>query len=245
VAESGWGDADEPDWEELGLDPDTRLPADIEQRYGKPGRYWHPTCGGVDWVGDEALRDAYVAAYFMHNRTRWVGPDDPLPAPPPLPPTVLLEIAKEALEPPKPKANVNPAARSIVNLDTWVWADAATFGEIVVRAESGPNWAEVRAEAAGMVLSTQAAARAVQQGDCASGGTPYRPGAVTDCSIAFGRSSAIAPGGTWRLTVTSRWEATGVTSDGQQEQLAVVSPATTLQVPVAESQAVVIGGSGG
>lgn len=239
--ESGRGDEAEPDWVDLGYDPKTRLPLDLEQRRGTPGRYWHPMCGGVEWVGDAASLEKYVADFFANNNTRWVGPDDPLPPPPPIPPDVLLEIAKEQLQPPRPQVNVNPAARSMVNLDTWVWTDPDTFDELVIRAESGPNWAQVRADPTGMALSAPAAARAVQNGDCASGGRPYSRGATTDCSITFGRSSAIAEGRTWGLTVTSRWQATGETSDGQVEELdGVVSPATTVQLPVAEVQALVV-----
>ena len=41
----------------------------------------------------------------------------------PVPAAVLLDIAMEYLKPPAPEVNVNPAARSVVNFGTWVWAE--------------------------------------------------------------------------------------------------------------------------
>src|SRR5262249_16635716 len=112
-----------------------------------------------------------------------------------------------------------------------------------IRAESGPNWAQIDAKATGMSLTTSGAARASQKGDCATGGTPYdtsRPAAsqTTDCAIVFGRSSAISPAG-WPLRATSSGAARGTTSDGFAEDLVPVAASSTVNVEVAEAQAIV------
>jgi hypothetical protein len=235
-----YGHGDE-DWsyEEAGLNPETGLPWDVEERKGTPGRYWAPMCGDAEWLGDPAKLEEYIDDFFAANNIRWVGPADPLPPPPPVPPTVLLAMAEEFLDPPEPEVSVNPVAASIVNIPTWVWADPDTFGEIVVRAESGPNWAQIDAEATGLTLT---APGAEQVGSCASGGTPYVRGRPlssqsTDCTAVFRRASVGAPDG-WPLSVTARWEARGTTSDGADEPLLDRNPTSTVNVVVAEVQAV-------
>jgi hypothetical protein len=236
--ESGLGDQ-EFSYEDIGYDPVTRLPLDIEQRRGTEGRYWVPMCGGVPWPGDDASRDALIDEFFANNNITFIGPGDALPVQP-VPAAVLLDIAMEYLQPPAPEVGVNPAARSVVNFETWVWAEPDTFGEMTIRAESGPNFAEIVARGDHMTLSAPAAAKAGQKGNCADGGTEYRSGARnTNCSITFGRSSAISPGG-WPLSVVSTWTATATTSDGPQPPLAPVdSPTETVDIPVAEVQALV------
>jgi hypothetical protein len=239
-----YGHGDDPNWnyEDAGLDPETGLPPDVEERKGTPGRYWVPMCGDAEWLGTQAELDEYIADFFAANNIRWVGPADPLPEPPPVPASVLLAMAEEYLDPPEPAVTVNPVARSVVNIPTWVWADEATFGGIIVRAESGPNWAEITATAEGMKIVAEPATVAAQVGSCASGGTPYvrgrPPGSQsTDCSVVFNRASVGAPDG-WPLSVTSTWGAVGTTSDGTVEQLQPVNPTTTVNIVVAEVQAV-------
>lgn len=236
-----YGHGDEPwSYEEAGLDPETGLPPDVEERKGTPGRYWIPMCGDAEWLGDPAKLEQYIDDFFAANNIRWVGPADPLPPPPPVPPTVLLAMAEEFLDPPEPDVEVNPVARSVVNVATWVWADEATFGEIVVRAESGPNWAQIDATAEGMTLTAPAARQ--QAGNCASGGSPYVRGRSassqsTDCSVVFTRASVGAPNG-WPLNVTANWGARGTTSDGADEVLLDRPRTTTVNIEVAEVQAV-------
>jgi hypothetical protein len=239
-----WGHADEDfSYEDVGLNPETGLPWDIQEHMGQPGMYWSPMCGGAEWPGSDEARDAYEREFFANNNMRWVGPADPLPPPPPVPAAVLLEMAKEYLDPPEPEVSVNPEAMSMVNLETWVWAAPATFGDLQVRAESGPNWAQIDAHATGLSLTTSAAAQARQVGTCATGGAPYdrsKPASAqsTDCAIVFGRSTAIAPAG-WPLQVTSSWAARGTTSDGDAEDLVPVAASATVQLDVAELQATV------
>jgi hypothetical protein len=237
--EYGHGD-EEWSYEDAGLNPETGLPWDIEERKGQEGRYWVPMCGDAEWLGDPAKLDAYIADFFAANNVRWVGPGDPLPAPPPVPPTVLLAMAEEFLDPPEPDVSVNPVARSVVNIATWVWADPDTFGEIVVTAESGPNWARIDAKAEGMTLIAPGAEQ--QDGGCVSGGSPYvrgRPASSqsTDCAVTFRRASVGAPAG-WPLTVTANWGARGTTSDGADEALLGRPRTSTVNIVVAEVQAV-------
>jgi hypothetical protein len=238
-----YGHGDE-DWsyEEAGLNPETGLPWDIEEHKGKPGRYWVPMCGDAEWLGDPAALEQYMSDFFNANNVRWVGPGDPLPPPPPVPPTVLLAMAEEFLDPPAPDVSVNPVAWSVVAIPTWVWADPATFGDLTVRAESGPNWAQIDAEPTGMTLTSDPGARARQEGTCASGGSPYVRGRSlgsqsTDCTVVFGRASVGAPDG-WPLRVTSTWAARGTTSDGVDEPLLPRAAGSTVDVAVAEVQSV-------
>jgi hypothetical protein len=63
-------------------------------------------------------------------------------------PETLAEYAYDKVKVPDTEIDLKPAARSTVNLPTWVWLDKGTFKEVKVRAEL-PNtglWAETTAK---------------------------------------------------------------------------------------------------
>lgn len=123
----------------------------------------------------------------------------------------------------------------MVGLRTWVWPTGSTLRPVVSRAESGPNWAEVRAVPGQLTLSADNAT----VGDCtrAPAYTTGAPENATDCYVEFSRSSART--GTSSITVTVRWTVTLTTSDGRNEVLDAAFPRdTAVQIPVAEVQSV-------
>jgi hypothetical protein len=78
---------------------------------------------------------------------------------------------------------------------------------------------------------------------CAGPGTAWRPGIdparpSPDCGYAYRRSSALAAGGRFTVTVTVAWEVTWVGA-GESGTIPGLTTTGTVRVPVAESQAVI------
>jgi hypothetical protein len=84
-----------------------------------------------------------------------------------------------------------------------------------VRAEFNGNWAEVIAEPVGLEIHADGPHEL--HGDCAGGGTVYRPGATTNCSVTFLKSSAGA--GEYHITATIVWQVHWEGSGGQNQPL--------------------------
>lgn len=219
-------------WQEFGFDPETKLPLGHAENAAAGGAYYWPNCrSGVD------NRENFLA-FIADNPVTFV-PTGAAP-PPPAPPTAeaLLEIAERHLVPPEPEVEVNPAAQSLVNLPTWVWVDEVTFEEIGVRAQAGPNWADITARPGGMSLRATHGAE-VSPGGCDDGGTPWGAGAEeSDCAVVFERASTSS--GTWPLRVETTWEATATTSAAPAPApLEAQTAGTTVDVAVAEVQTLV------
>ncbi len=195
--------------------------------------------------------DALTAANNGYDMV-WVPAGEEPPAPPvPIPVEVLAEIAEENLTVPVPGVNVNPDARSYVNLPTWFWvedgpSDADGFVTLEVTATAGDNSATVTAEPNRLALQSDGGPTAT----CTPGQahTPWSVGASDDagCTITHARSSAWMPGLAYTVTVTASYSASwsGV-EDGTPvagEDLGMVtSPPAASSVPVAEVQTLVTG----
>ncbi|GAA2026360.1 hypothetical protein WDZ16_10805 [Pseudokineococcus marinus] len=228
--EPSFGHGDEVmDWEGAGYDAEwPHLPIGHEENLTKEGAYWVPTCLGADSETSQA--------FFATHRITFVEAGTPPPPPPP--PTVeqLRQVAYQHLSAPAPDVDLNPGGTSLVHLPTWVWVDEQTFTEVGVRASAGGNWTEVTATPTGMGLSSPGGR---QEGSCASGGTPWSPGAAaTDCAVVFERSSAAS--GPWSLTVSTTWSAAYEDSEGGSGALdGSGTESTIVDVAVGEVQALV------
>jgi len=201
-------------------DPRPVPPADYADHKAEgpdKGMYWSGMCSSAYWDGDLASFFAYSDQFFATHPTQWV----PAGAPDPntdiaIPPEALMHIARGLLDlGAPPDLEVNPTGNSVVNLPTWVWATDGSFMEHRVRAEFNGNWAEVIAEPVGLEIHADGPHEL--HGDCAGGGTVYRPGATTNCSVTFLKSSAGA--GEYHITATIVWQVHWEGSGGQNQPL--------------------------
>ena len=105
--------------------------------------------------------------------------------------------------------NFNPAARSFVRLDTWMWFDpaavAAGLGDRVRRRQLGDRHRDAR-----QGRRVRRAGRQHGGTGCAGGGRPYAAGGSTDCLINFSQSSGGQPGQQWHFQVSLNWNVTAI-----------------------------------
>jgi hypothetical protein len=122
-----------------------------------------------------------------------------------------MAIAQDAMDKAvrMPTVNFNPAARSFVRLDAWMWFDPAAWQPVSVTASGGGNSVTVTATPGKVGVSGVPAGSTVLTG-CAGGGRPYSAGGGTDCMINFSRSSGAEPGQQWHFQVSLTWNVTAV-----------------------------------
>ncbi len=169
-------------------------------------------------------------------------------------PEELALAASEYLEIPEPAVDRNPKMGSgaenatLVNLPTWFWVtDSESVGgddgEISIRAEipEANVWVEVTAQTSGLSLSSPAGSTTC---DPQTASTQWSEGAADSdgCTVSFQRASVDSPGG-FPVTATTQWSATwtgsGPSGNMESGELDPVTSESTVNVPVAESQAVV------
>jgi hypothetical protein len=158
-------------------------------------------------------------------------------------PEVLAREASRFVAAPAPAIQFNPppGADHLVNLESWLWVDPATWGQRSATA-SVPN------ETATVVATPLSGTWNMGDGTevtCRGPGVPYntaRPpdGQHTTCSHTYRRSSAGQPGQRYAVSATTtwalRWTATGVvTASGA---LPLLQRTSTTTVRVAEAQAI-------
>ena len=161
---------------------------------------------------------------------------------PAVPPAVLAQEASRFLAAPAPGIQLNPPAGTdhLVNLESWLWVDASTWGRRSATA-SVPN------ESASVVATPVSVTWIMGDGSrvvCRGPGTPYDPNRSpdsqhTDCSHTYRRSSASQPGERYTVSATSTWAltwtATGlVVASGTLPPLLRTST-TTLRVAEAQT----------
>lgn len=169
------------------------------------------------------------------------GPGAP-PAGLPVSPAVLAQTAVKhlALQSPMIEASPPVGVDQLVNVPTWLWL-------------AGP-WTSVHATAA--VPGVSVTATAVPQlvtwrtGDgsvvvCHGPGTPFRAGdnpaaPSPTCGHTYRESSASAPGGVFTVTATITWSVTWA-GGGGLGAFGGLTTTAAVQMPVAESQAIVTG----
>ena len=157
-----------------------------------------------------------------------------------LDPAELAAEAAKYLPLPAPAIAMNPGGDQVVNLESWLWVDAASWA---------PQSSTVSVPGVS-VTATATPVRVVwEMGDggrvvCAGPGVAYdagRPAASqsTDCSYTYRRSSAHQPGLRYPVTATVEWQASwtasGVVGGGD---LGVIRRSSSTAVRVIEIQAV-------
>ncbi|MFB6843870.1 hypothetical protein ACFCXS_03190 [Streptomyces sp. NPDC056373] len=204
---------------------------------GKDGYFWR----GV--APDPNASASWDCGRIMFWVDAGQVPDDPN-APTP---KTLAEYAYNKVKVPETEVELKPAARSTVNLPTWVWLDKGTFKDVKVRAAL-PNtglWAETTAKPVALHLDpgTEDAEVFPASGDCAinddgSIGTPYTKDAADEtppCGIRYLRASDGAP---YQLSASVTWKITWQGSDGTTGDLPDGTFETTQDMNVQEIQSV-------
>ncbi|MGV9772278.1 hypothetical protein [Streptosporangium sp. NPDC003464] len=169
----------------------------FKDKAGKEGRWWKPAYNGADPDG--------VSCWNGLDPFVWVPPGTT----PPSGITIaeLVEIARAALTVPEPKIQLNPDARSYVNLPTWVWLGGIGAPTRSVTATiPGFMSATVTATLQDVKIDAGTTAdRAEVKEDCGPGGRPYVKGGKFTCGVRYLRASADQPREVYTLTVTSVW----------------------------------------
>ncbi|MHC3473752.1 hypothetical protein ACYF6T_34365 [Streptomyces sp. 7R007] len=204
---------------------------------GKDGYFWR----GV--ARDPASPDSFGCERVMF----WQDAGE-IPAVPNAPtPKTLAEYAYDKIKVPTTEVESKPAARSTVNLPTWVWLDQDTFKEVKVRAELPDTglWAETTAKPVALHLDpgTRDATTNPASGDCTvnadgSIGTPYEPGDADkspSCSITYLHATNGTP---YRLRAGITWKISWHGSDGSGGDLPDGVFETTQAMDVQEIQSV-------
>ncbi|HLU71320.1 MAG TPA: hypothetical protein VKZ82_04020 [Nonomuraea sp.] len=198
----------------------------FKEKLGQPGMWWTPSYNSGDPKG--------AACWAGLEQFVFVPPGET----PPSGVTIqeLAEIARAALTVPEGKVQLNPAAKSYVNLPTFVWLEGigdttrsvtatlpgvmsatvtATLRDIKIDAGTGSDRAEVREDG------------------CGTSGRPYARGADFTCGVRYLRASIDQPREVYELTVTSVWQVAVTGADIQFDPIQVEASA---DVPVGEVQ---------
>jgi hypothetical protein len=226
---------------------------ELEEHRDEPGHWAYGLLLPVDgeWGPASECFDQLVAANGGVHMI-WVpeGTTPPQPPPPPVPPEMLAEVAFEHLALPAPDTVRSPVADSYVNLPTWFWVAPGDgprdgFVQLEVTATAGDNSATVVADPDRLSVRSSGGpsvgCSAEQARTSYASGTPESAG----CSMTHPRSSARAPGLAYTVTATGAYVASWSGQEGGTPVAGgglgtVVSPATSIDLPVAEVQTVVV-----
>jgi hypothetical protein len=215
---------------------------------GADGCYYSPAYPSSSTVAGLGGQPAGSGAWYL--RTCYVGVDGGggvysslvwLASPPVMSPEVLARQARDRLDLPSVVIEVSPDGVQLVNLPVWL---------SVARS----SWEPQSATASVPGVSVTATARPVKarwvMGDgatvmCDGPGTVWTAaadpaGSSPDCGHRYTRSSAGAPGGTYRVAVTVVWEVTWAGA-GRSGTVPGLTTSGGVPVRVQESQAVVTG----
>ncbi|MFF3764409.1 hypothetical protein ACFYYR_10035 [Streptomyces sp. NPDC001922] len=233
-------DKGEPD-EDLNVNTGRRSTAKGYKNYnvGKDGMFWR----SVVAKGHDFDRKAWDCGRIMFWQDAGTVPDDKH-APTP---EVLASYAYDKIRVPDTEVELNPKARSTVNLPTWAWLDKGKFKDVKVRAELPGTglWAETTAKPVGLHLEpgTKDAELHPGSGECAingdgSIGTPYTKGQgskTPPCGITYLRATSGKP---YAMKASVTWEVSWEGSGGAKGDLPNGTFETTQDVNVQELQAV-------
>jgi hypothetical protein len=186
-------------------------PPIVAQHKDDDGTFYSWECDSGNFDG--SIQDFFkiVDAWSAQHEGLIFEPTGTPPPQPPVPPEILMGIARKIMEDAvgMPVVNFNPANRSFVRLDTWMWFDPAAWEPVSVTASGGGNSVTVTATPSKVGVSGVPAGSQVRTG-CTNGGAPYRAGGSTDCLINFGQSSGTQPGQQWHFQVSLNWNVTAV-----------------------------------
>ncbi|MGL5859256.1 MAG: hypothetical protein ACRC35_12795 [Angustibacter sp.] len=170
------------------------------------------------------------------------------PPQPRVDPADLAAAARDVMVIPVPELEHNPkvgrlGGATLVSLPTWFWVtDPASVGgqggTRTIRAEAAGAWAEVVARTDEVTITSPAGGTTCTPAQVLQ---RWRPGADPNagCSFSFEKASVGYPGG-YPVTASTIWAATWTGSGGTGgSDLPGLSRDATVDVPVAESQALV------
>jgi hypothetical protein len=206
----------------------------FEAEAGKEGRWWKQAYNEAD--------PAATACLMAMEPYVFVPPGTTPPGGITL--AELADIARAALTVPKPKIQLNPDAKSYVNLGTWVWLDnGGETTRSVTATLPGVMSATVVATQKNIEIDpgTKDEKRAGVKKDCGRTGTPYFKGATEDdlkCGVVYLRASVDLPREVYELTVTSAWDV-AVQDDVVPFAYDPIEASATRDVPVGEVQSTV------
>jgi hypothetical protein len=220
-----------------GENHDDWFPPVVAEHKNDDGNWYSWECDSGNFNGSIQDFFTYVDQWSAQNPDLIWVPAGQAPPQPPVPPEILMALARDAMDKAvrMPVVNFNPAARSFVRLDTWMWFDPAAWQPISVTASGGGNSVTVTATPGRVGVSGVPAGSTVRTG-CAGGGRPYAAGGSTDCMINFNRSSGGQPGQQWHFQVSLSWTvtATGAALQGP----ATITRTEDEALTVLEAQAV-------
>ncbi|MFE7671403.1 hypothetical protein ACFU5N_04220 [Streptomyces albidoflavus] len=206
---------------------------------GEDGTFWR---GVINRSRESSPQSALCERTLFWQDAGTLPDDDRAPTP-----ALLAAYAYDKIEVPRTEVELKPAARSTVNLPTWVWLDSARFTEVTVRAElaAAGVWAETTAKPVGLHLEpgTTDAMTYPSSGDCrieddGSIGRPYARGdadSTPPCGIRYLRATNGEP---YPLKASVTWQITWEGSGGARGDLPDGTFETTHGVTVQEVQAV-------
>ncbi|WP_432423124.1 hypothetical protein [Streptomyces pseudovenezuelae] len=204
---------------------------------GKDGYFWRSVAPDVEDP------DSWDCGKIMF----WQDPGQVPKVPNAPTPKMLADYAYNQIQVPSTEIEVKPAAKSTVNLPTWVWLDKATFQEIKVRAELPRTnlWAETTAKPVALHLDpgTDDATTYPASGNCkfnddGSIGTPYTKGSADKtppCGITYLHATDGKP---YHLKASITWQITWEGTDGATGDLPDGTFETTQDMNVQEIQAI-------
>jgi hypothetical protein len=204
---------------------------------GKHGTWWQQYCNNNGWAGMPV----------------WVPNATPASSILQASPATLAQRAVNRLRLPSPTVGLNPRGRALVNLPEWFWIPRSQWQALSQRTQAGPVWAQVTARPVSTTWDPGDSSAPVT---CSGPGTPYdssRPASEqsTDCSYTYTRSSADQPQSGpdpndrfFTVTVTTTWAVSWVGVGGLGGTLPVMTRSMSFQLPVAQRESVVTGGSG-
>ncbi|MET7983829.1 hypothetical protein [Streptomyces sp. NPDC005281] len=206
---------------------------------GKDGMFWRGVIN-ADSANDPASYDCEDTLFWQNARTLPANKHAPTP-------DVLAAYAYDKIKVPETEVELKPAAKSTVNVPTWVWLDKGTFKEVKVRAElaAAGVWAETTAKPVALRLNpgTGDAETSPASGDCSinddgSIGTPYTKagtGRTPPCGITY---LLATDGNPYRLSASITWRISWQGSGGAQGDLPDGTFETTQDMNVQEIQSV-------
>ena len=193
----------------VGQDFDDWFPDGFEQYENEDGNWWSWQCSSGNFDGTIQEFFDYVDQWSAANPGQIWVPAGQAPPQPPVPPQILMAIARQVMEDmvQMPTVSFNPAQRAIVRLETWMWFDPAAWQPISVTASGGGNSVTVTATPTRVGVS---GVPGDTETTCTGGGKAYPAGGTTDCSITFSRSSGTQPDQQWHFQVSLTWDVAAV-----------------------------------
>jgi hypothetical protein len=218
-------------------DHDDWFPPIVADHAKDDGNWYSWECDSGNFKGSTKDFFKYVDAWTAQNPDLVWVPTGQAPPQPPVPPEVLMGIARQILDDAvqMPVVNFNPAARGFVRLEDWMWFDAAAWEPVSVTASGGGNSVTVTATPSRVGVSGVPAGSDVKTA-CAGGGKAYVAGGATDCSITFSEASGTQPGQQWHFQVGLTWNVTAVGAPLQGPP--TITRAEDEALTILESQAV-------